>query len=89
MKEKSSRQLFGAVAQLQAELYLFKVEKLDVCIRPLFAKYVRRYLSYLYIMLRNSCSSNFAFYEGLMLNQQLNILLLSMQYKILIVYRVP
>ena len=27
---------FGAVAQLQAELHLLKVEKLDACIRPLF-----------------------------------------------------
>ena len=30
-------QNFKAVAQLQAELHLLKVEKLDVCIRPLFA----------------------------------------------------
>ena len=28
---------FGAVAELQAELYLLKFEKFDVCIRPLFA----------------------------------------------------
>ena len=30
-----SSQTFEALAQLQAELYLFKVENLDVCIRPL------------------------------------------------------
>ena len=30
-------QNFKAVAQLQAELHLLKVEKLDACIRPLFA----------------------------------------------------
>ena len=35
MIEKSS-QNFKAVAQLQAELHLLKVEKLDVCIRTLF-----------------------------------------------------
>ena len=30
-------QNFKAVVQLQAELHLLKVEKLDACIRPLFA----------------------------------------------------
>ena len=32
-----SLQNFKAVPQLQAELHLLKVEKLDACIRPLFA----------------------------------------------------
>ena len=30
-------QNFEAVAQLQAELHLLKIERLDACIRPLFA----------------------------------------------------
>ena len=34
---KSSHQNLEAVAQLQAELHLLKVEKLDACITPLFA----------------------------------------------------
>ena len=46
MEEKSSLQLFGAVAQLQAELHLLKVKKLDAYIRPLFAKHVACTLCY-------------------------------------------
>ena len=34
---KSCHKNFKAVVYLQAELHLLKVEKLDVCIRPLFA----------------------------------------------------
>ena len=33
-------QNFKVVAQLQAELHLLKIEKLDACIRPLFANSV-------------------------------------------------
>ena len=37
---KSCQKNFKAVSQLQAELHLLKVEKLDECIRPLFANNV-------------------------------------------------
>ena len=54
-----SSQNFKAVAQLQAELHLLKVEKLDVCIRLLFANpvtYLQASLSYIYCDTKFLCN---------------------------------